>query len=163
MTTNDGGVYSFKNLLLWRQSQDLAVAVIELSRALPREDAARVISRQLVASAGSVPGNIAEGHGRFSRAAYRNHLSIARGSLCETESWLDLLQRAGYLDSGRALGLTNDCHRLIAALTRAMQRLDTRSAGARPSVREDSPHYGPDKEALDAMSDCESDDDDPML
>ena len=45
----------------------------------------------MMRSAGSVPANIAEGYGRYSQAAYRSHLSIARGSLFETQSWIDLL------------------------------------------------------------------------
>jgi four helix bundle protein len=76
----------------------MALQVIKVTNRLPRTEAARSIARQLVASAGSVPANIAEGHGRFSRAAYRNHLSIARGSLWESESWVDLPRRAEYID-----------------------------------------------------------------
>jgi four helix bundle protein len=58
-----------------------------------------MMGTQLVRAAGSVPANIAEGYGRYSQGAYRNHLSIARGSLFESESWIDLLFQAGHLSA----------------------------------------------------------------
>jgi four helix bundle protein len=90
-------VYSYRNLALWQRAQELALGVIKMSESLPKSEAARSIARQVVSSSGSVAANIAEGHGRYSVAAYRNHLSIARGSTAETDSWLDLLARAGML------------------------------------------------------------------
>ena len=72
--------YNYRNLVVWRQAQDLALEVIKVAGRLPNTGAAAVLARQLVASAASIGANIAEGHGRFSLAAYRNHLSIAKGS-----------------------------------------------------------------------------------
>ena len=59
--------------------------------------ARNTVGCQLVEAADSVGGNIAEGYGRYSQAAYRNHVSIARGSAFEVESWLDLLIRRHYV------------------------------------------------------------------
>jgi four helix bundle protein len=42
-------------------------------------------------SSSSIGANIAEGHGRFSLAAFRDHLQIARGSAAETDNWLAVL------------------------------------------------------------------------
>src|SRR3990172_695137 len=89
--------YSFRNLALWQRAQELALGVIKMTEALPRNQAAKTLARQIAASSSSIAANIAEGHGRYSVAAYRNHLSIARGSAAEIDSWLDLLRRAGYV------------------------------------------------------------------
>ena len=89
MSGPERGAYSYRNLDLWQRAQELALGVVKMSESLPRSEAARSIARQVVSSSGSVAANIAEGHGRYSVAAYRNHLSIARGSVAETDSWVD--------------------------------------------------------------------------
>src|SRR3990170_4188153 len=101
--------YNFRNLALWQKGQELALQVIKMTGKLPDTVSARVIARQVVASSASVPANIAEGHGRYSMAAYRNHLSIARGSTAETDSWLDLLARAGHIPSEAEANLSSGC------------------------------------------------------
>src|SRR4051794_20090988 len=88
---------SFRTQLHWQKAQSFAAEIAALVVRLPRNRATDAISNQLMRSAGSVAANIAEGYGRYSQAAYRNHLSIARGSAFESESWLDLLIRGGYL------------------------------------------------------------------
>ena len=90
--------YGFRSLIVWQKSQGLALEIARLVAGLPRDSVASVLGRQIMASAASIGANIAEGHGRYAVGAYRNHLSIARGSACETDGWLDLLHRAGYID-----------------------------------------------------------------
>ncbi len=142
---NDG--YSFRNLLLWKKGQDLALQVVKLTDALPKTVGAGVMARQLVAAAASIPANIAEGHGRYSRAAYRNHLSIARGSASEVVTWLDLLARAGYIDVAVERQLSKDCDELLAGLTSQMRALERKIASdTRGRIAEDTVGYGGDFE-----------------
>jgi four helix bundle protein len=137
--------YSFRNLALWQRGQELALRVVRLTERLPNTAAARSIARQVVASSGSIPANIAEGHGRFSVAAYRNHLSIARGSACETATWIDLLSRAGYIDAAAEKGLTDRCNELIAGLTSQMRALERKLKPVGVSkFGESAASYGPD-------------------
>ncbi len=133
--------YSYRNLDLWQRAQDLALAVVKMSESLPKSEAARPIARQVVSSSGSVAANIAEGHGRYSVAAYRNHLSIARGSLAETDSWLDLLARAGYLTPDIAGKLHDQCDLLLGGLTRQMRSLEARLRSQPKALREEEPSY----------------------
>ena len=141
--------YSFRNLILWQKAQDLALAAIKVVAGLPRDNTAQVIARQLVASTGSIGANIAEGHGRFSLGAHRYHLSIAKGSACESDGWLDLLRRAGYIDADTEGRLHADCVEVIRMLTAKIRNLEQRERSDRPpGVREDGLVYG--------ASDCES-------
>jgi len=96
---------SFRTQLHWQKAQAFAAQAAMLTERLPSNRAADVIGNQLVQAATSIGANIAEGYGRFSQAAYRNHLSIARGSAFEAESWIDLLIRCEYVsdDEGRRL------------------------------------------------------------
>ena len=93
---------------------------------------------QILRSASSVPANIAEGYGRYSKAAYRNHLSIARGSLMETQTWIDLLLRDGLIDGVAAGDLDAKCEEIARILTARMRALDARSDSY---VREEGPEY----------------------
>ena len=133
--------YSFRNLALWQRAQELALGVIKMSESLPKSEAARSIARQVVSSSGSVAANIAEGHGRYSVAAYRNHLSIARGSTAETDSWLDLLARAGYIALDIARQLHHECELLLGGLTRQMRALEARLRSQPKALREEEPSY----------------------
>ena len=133
--------YSFRNLALWQKGQELALQVIEMTGKLPDTVSARVMARQVVASSTSVPANIAEGHGRYSMAAYRNHLSIARGSTAETDSWLDLLARAGYIEPDIARQLHDGCELLLGGLTRQMKALEARLRSQPKALREVEPEY----------------------
>ena len=136
------GVYNYRNLDLWRRAQELAVDIIRLCETLPSSPASLVLARQVVRSATSIGANIAEGHGRFSLAAYRNHLSIAKGSAAETDSWLDLLSRLGYISSETEQRLHSQCLVILGALTRRMRALDAQLGGsARRGAREERSVY----------------------
>ena len=132
--------YSYRNLDVWRRAQDLALRVIELSSTLPKSRAADILARQIIRSSGSVAANIAEGHGRFSLGAFRNHLQIARGSACETDSWLDLLCRSKLIEAASASQLHQECEVIIAALTNRIRALDRGAEGSR-AVREEAVSY----------------------
>ena len=139
--------YEFRNLVIWQRGQELALQVIRMTERLPHTVAARTIARQIVASSGSVSANIAEGHGRYSVAAYRNHLSIARGSVAETESWIDLLRRADHIGAVLEQDLVRRCQELIAGLTSQMRLLERklRSEG-HGKIGEGEAFYGAERQ-----------------
>lgn len=113
---------------------------------VPWDRAADVLVRQIVASSASIAANIAEGHGRFSKAAYRNHLSIARGSACETDGWLDIMKRTGYISEGVEKELHEQCLEVIRMLTFGMKQLQPDPGLAR--LREESEGYRSDASNL---------------
>lgn len=113
----------FQRIAIWQEAQDFASVIAEITVELPRDPAADAIGNQLIRSACSIPANIAEGYGRCSQSAYRNHLSIAHGSAFETESRLDLLARWGYLSTVRAEELISKCARLQRMISTRMKSL----------------------------------------
>ena len=127
-------------------AQESAVEVIRLARQLPRDLATREIARQLVAAAGSVGANIAEGHGRFTFGAYKNHLSIAKGSACEVDSWLDLLRRTGDITEEQESSLHVRQTSLVALLTSKIRALEDRAKQEGYRISEEPFEY-PTKEA----------------
>ncbi len=81
----------------WRLADDLTVAIYEKTRAFPREELYGLTS-QLRRAAYSVPANIVEGSSRESKREYLHFLHIARGSLSESQYFIHLAHRLGYLN-----------------------------------------------------------------
>ena len=97
---------------------DLAVEVYRLSKAFPRDEAFRLTS-QITRAVASVPANIAEGHARSTARDYAQFLSISKGSLMETETYLMLAVRLGYLTretASPALGLVTEVSKMLTSL-----------------------------------------------
>src|SRR5205823_3713097 len=82
----------------WRLADDLTVAVYQRTRAFPREEIYS-LTAQLRCASYSVAANIVEGASRESKRDYLHFLCIARGSLPETQYFVHLAQRLGYLSS----------------------------------------------------------------
>jgi four helix bundle protein len=130
---------AFRGRLLWQKAQDFAERVARVVVILKHDRATDAISNQLMRSAGSIAANVAEGFSRFSQPAYRNHLSIARGSTFESESWLDLLMRLEYLSQADGKELIANCHELGRLLTSRMKSL---SGGKTYAIGDESSTYG---------------------
>jgi four helix bundle protein len=108
----------------WKLSDDLTVAVYEATRAFPREELYGLTS-QLRRAAYSVPANIAEGSSRESKRDYLHFLYISRGSLSETQYFIHLAQRLGYLnptDGQRLTAQTKATFACLHGLIKAVER-----------------------------------------
>jgi four helix bundle protein len=71
----------------------------------------------------SVPANIAEGQGRFGSKEFLHHLSIAYGSLNETETLLQFARRRGYIDDPALDGLMSRSGEVGRLMIGLMQNL----------------------------------------
>ena len=125
----------YRQLRAWQKADDLAFSLITLTRTLPNDY--RWFTSQLARAAISVPANIAEGYSRSSLREYLHHLSIARGSLAETEYYLHLMNRLGLVAATEnqqlASQLTEAAALLYALISVALQ--ETGRAGWPPAVR----------------------------
>ena len=116
-------VTSYKDLLVWRRAMELAEEVYGLARLLPQAEQYRLTS-QVLRSVVSVPANIAEGHARSGPREFLNFLSIAGGSLAETETLLVLAERTGLLPAervSRAMDMADEVGRMLGALKRRLK------------------------------------------
>jgi four helix bundle protein len=82
------------------------------------------LTSQIRRSAGSVPANIAEGHGRENTGNFVQHLRISQGSLKEPETHLLLAERVGVLqvlDLRPVLAQCESLGKILRALIRSLQ------------------------------------------
>jgi four helix bundle protein len=79
----------YRDLIAWQKAMDLARNIYEATEEFPNSETFG-LRMQLRRSAVNVATHIAEGHGRLSDAENRKSLSIARGSLNELETQLEL-------------------------------------------------------------------------
>ena len=99
----------------WKLADDLTVAVYQATKAFPREEIYGIVS-QIRRAACSVPANIVEGSSRESLKDYLHFLYIARGSLSETQYFVHLSRRLGYLSEPDAEHLAGQTKRSFACL-----------------------------------------------
>jgi four helix bundle protein len=133
--------YTHRNLIMWQKAQELAHQIIQLTRRMPQSWANAILVRQIIGSATSVGANIAEGHGRYTPAPHRNHLLIARGSLAETDSWLDQLRREGHITAVEEAPLLQECAEITAMLTSKIVMLDKLIQDQSRNLREEREIY----------------------
>ncbi|MGE5501990.1 MAG: four helix bundle protein [Ignavibacteriales bacterium] len=117
------GVVSYRDLTVWQRAMELTEEAYRVARLLPKTEEYRLTS-QLVRAAVSVPANIAEGHARAGRKEFLNFLSIAGGSLAETETLLLLAARVGYVSAAKtanALARAEEVGRMLTSLKRRLK------------------------------------------
>jgi len=90
--------FPYKNLIVWQKSMLLAKQVYFLVRSFPADERF-ALADQVRRAAVSIASNIAEGSGRSSNRDYAHFLAIARGSLYETMTQLELAKELGYIES----------------------------------------------------------------
>jgi four helix bundle protein len=96
----------YRQLKAWEESRDLAVLIYKLCvRRTKTID--RGLADQIRRAAISIPSNVAEGNGRGTNRDSLRFLYIARGSLCELESQIDVCLRAGLIETGDSRNITD--------------------------------------------------------
>ena len=111
-------IASHRDLLVWRKAMELAAEIYRQSTKMPKVEEFRLTS-QLLRAAASIPANIAEGPARGTRKDYANVISIARGSLAETETFLVLANTVELLqaeDTAVAMSLADEVGRMLTSL-----------------------------------------------
>ena len=80
---------SYRDLIVWQKSMSLVTLIYKLVADLPVNEKYG-LTPQIKRSAISIPSNIAEGYGRNYRKDYSRFLQIARGSLFENQTQLEI-------------------------------------------------------------------------
>jgi len=84
-------VTSFRDLIVWQVSMDLADVCFDIVEAIPHPYRF-TFANQLIPAGISIASNVAEGSRRLTKA-YLNHLSFSLGSHAEVETLFELIHR----------------------------------------------------------------------
>ena len=114
-------VRTFRDLVAWQRAMDLARAVYVASLSMPASERFG-LTTQMRRAAISVPANIAEGHARQSRGDYLRFLRIARGSLAELMTHVELAISLNMLSETRqTIALLQESDRILQGLIRSLE------------------------------------------
>jgi four helix bundle protein len=122
--TDMPSINSFRDLLVWQKSVDLAVKCHHVAKRLPRDEQP-VLGYQVRKSGLSIPSNVAEGFSRHSTAFYIQHLWTAHASGAELETQLTVGTRIGVIREIDAEALIRDAAevgRMINGLVVSLER-----------------------------------------
>ena len=113
---------SHRDLIVWQKACDLVVVVYRITTGFPKQEQYGLIS-QMRRCAASVPANIAEGAGRWGPAEFQRFLSIARGSLAELDTWVEVAWRIGLLSLEEKESLQDKIDELVSMVIGLRQSL----------------------------------------
>ena len=97
-----GEIKSYKDLLVWQKGMLLVKLIYQITKQFPDEEKFGLTSQIRRASI-SVPSNIAEGYGRDYTRNYSQFLKIARGSLSELETQLQIAVELGFVHKNEVI------------------------------------------------------------
>ena len=91
--------FAYEKLEVWNKAIEFTVKVIDIVGDINTNRKHFRLLEQIEASSASVPMNIAEGKGRYSKKEFIQYLYISRGSLYETMTLLEIFRRKKWIPS----------------------------------------------------------------
>ncbi len=117
-------IISFRDLRVYQNAIDTAMRIFEITKTFPAEEKYSMVD-QMRRSSRSVCANLAEAwRKRRYKAAFVAKLSDAESEACETQVWIELAHRCGYLDIGIDKALDEMYDQIIGQLVKMIQEAD---------------------------------------
>ncbi|NER30931.1 MAG: four helix bundle protein [Symploca sp. SIO1C4] len=109
-------IRSFKELRVWQNAIDVAMKIFEVTKSFPIEERFS-LTDQIRRSSRSVAANITEAwRKRRYPAAFVSKLSDAESEAAETQTWIEIALRCGYLTSKEASYLDSRCEEVLGQI-----------------------------------------------
>ena len=119
-----GRISTHKDLRVYQGAIQAAMEIFKLTKNFPPEEKFSMVD-QIRRSSRSVCANIAEAwRKRRYKAAFISKLSDAESEACETQVWLELALRCGYIDQATAEKLDSVYDQLIGQLITMINEAD---------------------------------------
>jgi len=91
--------FGYEDLDVWSRAVNFAVKIIDVVENIDTERKHYCLLEQIEASSTSIYMNLAEGKGRFSMKEFVHYCYIARGSLYETMTLLEIFKRKKWISA----------------------------------------------------------------
>jgi len=114
----------FENLEVYQKAVDFADNIAALTQSFPR--GYYFLVDQLNRAALSIPTNLAEGNGRFTKPDRKNYFTIARGSVQECVPLVVIARRRRLIDDQAALNLRERLEIVAKMISGLIKGLDKR-------------------------------------
>lgn len=115
-------IRSYRDLVVWQRSFQLAIAVYRFTKDFPKEETYG-LTAQIRRAAISIPSNIAEGNARQRKLEYIQFLQFAFGSGAELETQLLIAKEIGFLSSSTFGKLQNKLSETMMMLNALISKL----------------------------------------
>ena len=106
-TQHSTNMFTYRNLKVYQNSQSLVIEIYKLLNKFPKEEKFALCD-QLRRAVTSVPSNIAEGFGRFSKKEQLHFLEHSYGSLLETMCQIEIAHQLKYISDESFTAIESD-------------------------------------------------------
>ena len=103
--------------MIYEKSMEFAIRIVKLYQYLTSERHEYVMSRQILKSGTSIGANVREAKYGQSRSDFIAKMSIALKEVSETEYWLELLTKTGYITGEQYNSIGKDISEIAKLLT----------------------------------------------
>jgi four helix bundle protein len=116
LAMNKQGRFGYEDLEVWQKAIDWASEIVSLCNDLDTERRHYRLIEQLESACTSVAMNIAEGKGRYSQKEFVQYLYVARGSLYETVTLLEIFLKQGWMAEDKSAKLKDEAKEIVKML-----------------------------------------------
>ena len=120
-------IRNYRDLDIWQRAVNISVQVYQLTGEFPKSERYGLTS-QMRRSAVSIASNIAEGHSRTTRD-FARFLLIARGSVSELETQVEIARRIGLLTGEAASKLFEEIRIIGKQLNSLIRKIREQGKG----------------------------------
>jgi len=139
-----GAIKTFRDLLVWQKSMVLVTDVYKASAGFPSDERFGLTS-QLRRCVVSIPSNIAEGFGRDTTNDYLRFLGIAKGSLYEAQTQIEIGRNLQFVEDSRfntLLEQAREIERMLTSMIRKLREKEGQSGKGAKGLKEEQSGRG---------------------
>jgi four helix bundle protein len=109
------------------KAKDFAVEIINMCKDIKETKRESVLTNQLMRSGTSIGANIHESKYAHGTADFISKMQIALKECYESEYWLELLNRTGYIDDEQYKSIINNCGQIRRMLISSINTVKEKS------------------------------------
>ncbi len=121
------GCENMAESIMLDKAKDFAVEIINMCKSIKETKRESVLTNQLMRSGTSIGANIHESKYAHGTADFISKMQIALKECYESEYWLELLNRTGYIDDNQYKSIINNCGQIRRMLISSINTVKEKS------------------------------------